>query len=113
MNLALPASKIRWLPLKRILKINQRDAAVAQQIFKLQRHGNDRWSGHQNDMDTGPVSRQLDFELFECAKVSLTSRRSSMSRRKTITPEQKIAMVRRHLIEKVPVTNLRDALAVS
>jgi len=36
-----------------------------------------------------------------------------MSRRKTITPEQKIAMVRRHLIEKVPVTNLRDALAVS
>ena len=35
-----------------------------------------------------------------------------MSKRKRFTPEQKVAIVRRHLIEKVPVSDLCDELGV-
>jgi transposase len=35
-----------------------------------------------------------------------------MSKRKQFTPEQKIAMVRRHLIENVPVSNLCDEFGI-
>ena len=31
-----------------------------------------------------------------------------MSQRKNFTPEQKVAIIRRHLIEKVPVSDLAD-----
>ena len=33
-----------------------------------------------------------------------------MSRRKRFTPEQKVPIVRRHLVEKVPVSDLCDEL---
>lgn len=35
-----------------------------------------------------------------------------MSKRKTFTPEQKVAVVRRHLIEGVPVSDLCDELEI-
>ena len=35
-----------------------------------------------------------------------------MSKRKQFTPDQKIAMVRRHLIEKVPVSDLCDEFGI-
>ena len=35
-----------------------------------------------------------------------------MSKRKQFTPEQKIAMVRRHLIENVPVSDLCDEFGI-
>ena len=35
-----------------------------------------------------------------------------MSTRKQFTPEQKVAMVRRHLIENVPVSNLCDEFGI-
>lgn len=35
-----------------------------------------------------------------------------MSKRKQFTPEQKVAIVRRHLIEKTPVSDLCDELGV-
>ena len=35
-----------------------------------------------------------------------------MSKRKQFTPEQKVAMVRRHLIENVPVSNLCDEFGI-
>jgi transposase-like protein len=35
-----------------------------------------------------------------------------MSKRKKFTPEQKISMVRRHLIEKVPVSDLCDEFGI-
>jgi len=35
-----------------------------------------------------------------------------MSKRKQLTPEQKVAVIRRHLIEDVPVSDLCDELGV-
>jgi len=35
-----------------------------------------------------------------------------MSNRKNFTPEQKVAIVRRHLLEKVPVSDLCDELGI-
>jgi transposase len=35
-----------------------------------------------------------------------------MSKRKRFTPEQKVAIVRRHLIEKVPISDLCDELGI-
>ena len=35
-----------------------------------------------------------------------------MSKRKQFTPEQKVAVVRRHLVEKVPVSDLCDELGI-
>jgi transposase len=35
-----------------------------------------------------------------------------MSKRKVFTPEQKVAIVRRHLLEKVPVSDLCDELGI-
>ena len=35
-----------------------------------------------------------------------------MAKRKTFTPEQKVAIVRRHLVEKVPVSDLCDELGI-
>ena len=35
-----------------------------------------------------------------------------MSKRKQFTPEQKVAMVRRHLVENVPVSDLCDELGI-
>jgi len=35
-----------------------------------------------------------------------------MSKRKQFTPERKVAIVRRHLVEKVPVSDLCDELGV-
>ncbi len=35
-----------------------------------------------------------------------------MTKRKQPTPEQKLAIVRRHLVEKVPVSDLCDELGV-
>jgi transposase-like protein len=35
-----------------------------------------------------------------------------MSKRKRFTPEEKVAIVRRHLIEKVPVSDLCDELGI-
>lgn len=35
-----------------------------------------------------------------------------MSKRKQFTPEQKVAIVRRHLVEKVPVSDLCDELGI-
>ncbi len=35
-----------------------------------------------------------------------------MSKRKQFTPEQKVAIVRRHLIEKTPVSDLCDEIGV-
>lgn len=35
-----------------------------------------------------------------------------MSKRKTFTPEQKVAIVRRHLLEGVPVSDLCDEFAI-
>ena len=35
-----------------------------------------------------------------------------MSKRKQFTPEQKIAMVRRHLLERVPVSDLCDEFGI-
>ena len=35
-----------------------------------------------------------------------------MSKRKQFTPEQKVAVVRRHLVEKVPVSDLCDEFGV-
>jgi transposase-like protein len=36
----------------------------------------------------------------------------TMSKRKQFTPEQKVAMVRRHLVENVPVSDLCDELGI-
>jgi transposase-like protein len=35
-----------------------------------------------------------------------------MSNRKNFTPEQKVAIVRRHLLEKVPISDLCDELGI-
>ena len=35
-----------------------------------------------------------------------------MAKRKQFTPEQKVATIRRHLVEKVPVSDLCDELGV-
>ncbi len=35
-----------------------------------------------------------------------------MSKRKQFTPQQKVAIVRRHLIEKIPVSDLCDELGI-
>ena len=35
-----------------------------------------------------------------------------MSKRKQLTPEQKVSVVRRHLLEKVPVSDLCDELGI-
>lgn len=35
-----------------------------------------------------------------------------MSKRKRFTPEEKVAIVRRHLVEKVPVSDLCDELGI-
>ncbi len=35
-----------------------------------------------------------------------------MAKRKQFTPEQKVAIVRRHLVEKVPVSDLCDELGI-
>ncbi len=35
-----------------------------------------------------------------------------MSKRKQFTPQQKVAIVRRHLIEKVPISDLCDELGI-
>jgi len=35
-----------------------------------------------------------------------------MSKRKQFTPEQKVAIVRRHLVDKVPVSDLCDELGI-
>jgi len=35
-----------------------------------------------------------------------------MSKRKHFTPEQKLTIVRRHLLEKVPVSDLCDELGI-
>jgi transposase-like protein len=35
-----------------------------------------------------------------------------MSKRKQFTPEQKVAIIRRHLIEKVPISDLCDELGI-
>ena len=35
-----------------------------------------------------------------------------MSKRKQFTPEQKVAIVRRHLVERVPVSDLCDELGI-
>ena len=35
-----------------------------------------------------------------------------MSKRKQFTPEQKVAIVRRHLVEKVPISDLCDELGI-
>ena len=36
-----------------------------------------------------------------------------MSKRKQFTPQQKVAMVRRHLVENVPVSDLCDESGIS
>ena len=35
-----------------------------------------------------------------------------MSKRKHLTPEQKVSIVRRHLVEKVPISNLCDEFGI-
>ena len=35
-----------------------------------------------------------------------------MSKRKQFTPEQKVAIIRRHLVEKVPISDLCDELGI-